>query len=337
MSRETKARPTIKPIQTNHPPFEPVGPSNRVLASFNSPVCSASPISPGTVTRPLYPNVHDRGLKLREKVAVDSLDNKSRTSSRKELTISPLLLRPIRDPSIRTPPTAVSEHFPLSAPIVESTAGRRQTFAPETNDIIPSRDGNLASPSGVHLLARRQSAPPGAAAFRHLRFQRFREDLWRQGRRTFGNASRADVFVIPMDLRRPFMTPTSATGATILANSDRLTVRAVIYSKSHSPIALTRNFDLGVLRATIPEPLPSPCTPHFDHGVSPTVHAARSGIPSTSPPALVDTKGDPVTPTHGSEKVRTPTTAGTGRSRVRPVPIGKQSWWYPRCCGVSGY
>lgn len=316
MLRETRGRPAIKPIRTDHSHFDLAGPSHRAVASLNSPAYSASPISPRTRLPPLQPNVHDNGMRLHDKTVVDRFDS-NRAAFKTQWATSQ---RPVGEISLPTPLTAVPRHHSLSASIFEPTGGRRKTIAQGIHGLtIDPDDKPLPSP-GIRSLGRRQSAPSGAAAFRHLRFQRFREDLWRQGPLTFGNPGRADNFVTPTELRRPFLA-TSTPG--ILSQSNKLTIRAVVLSKDRPPVSLTRNFDLDVLRATIPEPMPSPTVSHFDRGKSPIVMAARSGLLSPSTPAADHPRWTPSTTRQGSESVQTPMSAGPRPPRFPSVPIGK--------------
>ncbi|KAL7939459.1 hypothetical protein V8C35DRAFT_286688 [Trichoderma chlorosporum] len=113
--------------------------------------------------------------------------------------------------------------------------------------------------------------------------QRSRLRLWEQGSKRFGSLEDADVFVRPLPLRKyqenltslsedntpspispssPLQSPASSSPASV--SSRRLSVRAIIHSKSHPPIGLKREFDLDRLRATIPDPLPSPQSPNFN-------------------------------------------------------------------------
>ncbi|RFU72654.1 hypothetical protein TARUN_9598 [Trichoderma arundinaceum] len=117
-----------------------------------------------------------------------------------------------------------------------------------------------------------------------------RLDLWEQGPRKFGRLEDADVFVKPLQLRRSRReirswsdgpeTPSSAS-----PSSRRLCVRAVIRSKTHLPIGLKREFDLDALRATIPDPLPSPRSPNFNQEALLSKLEQSGGEQSTDPPA----------------------------------------------------
>ncbi|KAL7956740.1 hypothetical protein V8C34DRAFT_200208 [Trichoderma compactum] len=114
--------------------------------------------------------------------------------------------------------------------------------------------------------------------------QRSRLQLWQQGTQRFGRLEDADVFVRPLPLgkchenirspSRDAVSPCTVSPCSPLPSpalpsptstlSRRLSVRAIIHSKSHSPIGLKRDFDLDALRATIPDPLPSPRSPNFN-------------------------------------------------------------------------
>lgn len=96
-------------------------------------------------------------------------------------------------------------------------------------------------------------------------FQQFRKRLWHLGSKEFGNKGNDAVFVVATELPRPLSGPRDAKGApSPLVEEGRMPVRAVIRSRGRKPIGLRREFDLRELRATIPEPLPSPRSPNFD-------------------------------------------------------------------------
>lgn len=118
------------------------------------------------------------------------------------------------------------------------------------------------------------SPSPHEASIRYMQLaeiQQSRLGLWEQGPRRFGRLEDADVFVRPLPLGRcrreirswseDLVTPSSASPSSALPSSRRLSVRAIIHSKAHVPIGLKREFDLDALRATIPDPLPSPQSP----------------------------------------------------------------------------
>jgi hypothetical protein len=101
--------------------------------------------------------------------------------------------------------------------------------------------------------------PSSANDLRYLRFQRYREYLWRQGRRHFGDSSGADAFILPVKL------PDYDVQSPHLARRyDTVRVHTVVHSEGQSPIGMAREFNLASLRATVPEPTPSPRTPNFD-------------------------------------------------------------------------
>ena len=170
--------------------------------------------------------------------------------------------------------------------VAASRALRRKALALDTSSIVSqATDGARTSWSSAPLSARRRSMPSGPAAFRHLNFQRFRENLWQRGHQLFGNTTRADAFVMPMKLRLPFSTKSTGGGADddrdipyVLRSGGRVRVRAVVRSKGHTPIGLTREFDLDTLHSTIPEPSPSPRTPNFERGASLVALAARGSL-----------------------------------------------------------
>lgn len=100
-----------------------------------------------------------------------------------------------------------------------------------------------------------------------VQFQQCREILWQQGRKQFGNAGHDPCFVVPEEIRRPRVA--GAGGGhngeqSPMAEESVLPVRAVIRCRDRRPISLKREFDLRELRATIPEPIPSPRSPNFD-------------------------------------------------------------------------
>ncbi|RDA82370.1 hypothetical protein CP532_5332 [Ophiocordyceps camponoti-leonardi (nom. inval.)] len=99
------------------------------------------------------------------------------------------------------------------------------------------------------------TAPP-LTPLAHLtwRFQSFRVGLWQRGLMDFGKVDDETFFVMPVSLRQP----------TAVTEGDRLFISAVIHSKNRKSRGIKREFDLRQLRATVPEPLPSPRSPNFD-------------------------------------------------------------------------
>ncbi|KAL7943085.1 hypothetical protein V8C42DRAFT_329613 [Trichoderma barbatum] len=178
---------------------------------------------------------------------------------------------------VKSPSSAGGHHMPK---------GRGHTSLPHSPNtlrmslsITLSTSYTPKSPSDESELRRKQLAD----------IQRSRLGLWEQGSKRFGRLEDADVFVRPLPLRRclngnrspsedpytpsPASTPSSLSSPTLIpptptsptsASSRRLSVRAIIHSKSNTPVGLKREFDLDALRATIPDPLPSPRSPNFD-------------------------------------------------------------------------
>ncbi|KAM0259962.1 hypothetical protein ACHAQJ_003055 [Trichoderma viride] len=139
------------------------------------------------------------------------------------------------------------------------------------SDILPSSTADaLRMSHAINASAsRRQSLPSYGAAHRYLQLQqiqRHRHALWEQGPWKFGRPEEADIFVKPLQLRRPHrdVRSLSEEPETVFPASKRFFVRAVIHSKTHVPIGLKREFDLDALRATIPDPLPSPRSSNFN-------------------------------------------------------------------------
>lgn len=116
--------------------------------------------------------------------------------------------------------------------------------------------------AGQGLLTAGGFMPPSSANdLRHLHFQKFREYLWQQGRRYFGDGSAADAFVLPVQLPGG-EAQLDSLGRGVCYGTVR--VHTVIHSEGQSPIGMAREFDLASLRATVPEPTPTPRTPNFD-------------------------------------------------------------------------
>ncbi|RDA90012.1 hypothetical protein CP533_0895 [Ophiocordyceps camponoti-saundersi (nom. inval.)] len=143
------------------------------------------------------------------------------------------------------------------------------------------------------------SAPPPSpfTSLAHLtrRFQSFRVGLWQRGLADFGKVDDDTYFVMPVALRQP---------TTAVTNGDRLLMSAVIHSKNRKSRGIKREFDMRQLRATVPEPLPSPRSPNFDRD---SLLAAAS---------MEEWMVSPSTPVARGLVLTT-----TGESQVNPVPI----------------
>jgi hypothetical protein len=174
-------------------------------------------------------------------------------------------------------PTPVSDVSPCTQvlPFVleARSIGGQQPSAGRSNVFLSNTAESLHMSYATNLSAsRRQSVPSYGAAHRYMQLQQIQRQrlaLWEQGSGKFGCSEEADVFVKPLQLRRPRRDirsssegPDSASPTSPLHR--RLFVRAVIHSKTHVPVGLKREFDLDALRATIPDPLLSPRSRNFN-------------------------------------------------------------------------
>ncbi|UKZ75557.1 hypothetical protein TrVFT333_003244 [Trichoderma virens FT-333] len=173
--------------------------------------------------------------------------------------------------------------------IVESPSARGHHMPGGRGGIpLPCSPGTLRMSLSVTLSANvTPTSPSSESDIRRMQLadiQRSRLELWEQGPKRFGRLEDADVFVRPLPLKTSHEdvrslsedpgTPSTTSSSSPLpspallsptsTSSRRLSVRAIIHSKSHSPIGLKREFDLDALRATIPDPLPSPRSPNFN-------------------------------------------------------------------------
>ncbi|PFH57804.1 hypothetical protein XA68_14548 [Ophiocordyceps unilateralis] len=143
------------------------------------------------------------------------------------------------------------------------------------------------------------SAPPLTPTARLvLQFQRFRVGLWQRGPQDFGKVDKDTIFVMPIALRQPLS----------VTDADRLLINAVIHSKGRKSMGIRREFDLRQLRATVPEPLPSPRSPNFDRNLLLAAASTEEWMVS------------PSTPVVRRLSVVTTNSAG-GESQAKPVAI----------------
>ncbi|KAH8121815.1 hypothetical protein FP744_10007065 [Trichoderma asperellum] len=175
-------------------------------------------------------------------------------------------------------PTPVSDVSPRTKgwpAVVEAHAIRPRQMSMGHGDMFRQSTAGALRMSYVNLSAnRRRSMPAYGAAHRQLHMQlqqirQYRHSLWEQGHRIFGRSEEADFLVKPLQLRRPRREIRSWSEGPSSASplSKRVWVRAIIRSKSHVPIGLKREFDLDDLRATIPDPIPSPQSSNFNREV----------------------------------------------------------------------
>ncbi|KAJ6442877.1 Chromatin structure-remodeling complex subunit rsc1 [Purpureocillium lavendulum] len=237
----SKARPPMKPIQTTHIAskslFSGRGDALRG-GSFRSP-----PPSPGSAM--------DSACATPEGYDDDSAmaDASPTTTTGIEESVEAVM-------SGSVPMSRLSQKPALTLPRMEGLRVQ------EENSVEPESPTIIGSPTTSETLAgrRRRIVQPLTPSARNLYFQRFREGLWRRGSKDFGNSDHADVFVSAVELRGPSV----ADDGDEVADKSLLSVRVIIHSKNRSPRGLRREFDLTALRATIPEPLPSPRSPNFD-------------------------------------------------------------------------
>lgn len=195
-----------------------------------------------------------------------------------------------RTPLVSSTPTSNISTSPLPTPEIEIQA---------TGDRKPVVNEDVAAPANhkeyVRYTAKstpRLSSPRSVAAFREMQFQQFREDLWRRGLRQLSHLENADIFVVPLKLPRAALDERTTKAGDGVASSPvprtprhgHFTVRAVVHSKRRAAIGLMRRFDLDALRATLPDPLPSPRSPNFDReALLSALEMRRRDTPSVSP------------------------------------------------------
>lgn len=198
---------------------------------------------------------------------VDGLGSGRATSPETRTTSGPTYVKsPLSaDFSISQAPAEAGQASPLASS-VRAGPRRRQTIdLGVTTSLDSLLDDTVQGEYAARPMVRRRSAPSGAADFRYLNFQRFRETLWRRGAFALENITRADVFIVPVELTRSLRSAAGLNNSHGLASpaplGQKLTVRVIIRSKGRPPIGLKRSFDVEALRATVPEPMPSPRTP----------------------------------------------------------------------------
>ncbi|KAK0762075.1 hypothetical protein N5P37_004876 [Trichoderma harzianum] len=276
-------RPVIEPIQTGHANllYKSHVFSRRRLSPLSGVVSTEmasldSVVSSGCRTR--------REMRFVEKQALHRLHIPGTTPNvtrQANPGFNPVYFGPcVRRPSIavESPSSARGHHIPASRGDI-SLPCSPTTLHMSLSVILSANYNTPVSPSCESDIRRRHLAD----------FQRARLELWQQGAQRFGRLEDADVFVRPLPLGKshenigspsrdpdsPFtvslssLLPSPALPSPALPSptstlSRQLSVRAIIHSKSHSPIVLKREFGLDDLRKTIPDPLPSPRSPNFN-------------------------------------------------------------------------
>ncbi|KAM4058553.1 hypothetical protein HRG_006485 [Hirsutella rhossiliensis] len=304
LSKQKRARPTIEPIKTNAIALQSL--PKRVLTPLRCSLCTASPSSSRILLEIASPLDASRPGSTTE-ARFGSLN-----SAAADHCITPLSLDSAK--AELSPSGPDKQERPEEASGVDSPTAK-------TDGACCARCG---APSG-----RRQPLSVLTATTRNLvQFQRYREILWRQGHKQFGNAGHDACFVVPEEIRQPRVAglgegPNGAQSP--IADESRLPVRAVIRSRDRRPISLKREFDLRELRATIPEPIPSPRSPNFDRSSLLAPFSPNGGAALLSPAAAAYT--GPVTRRASAEQRNLEAAAASpsGERRrsagPRPVPI----------------
>lgn len=159
------------------------------------------------------------------------------------------------------PPSPATPHSPHGLFQVP----RRQTIADETRSLLLSRVP-LFHVRGVSTpVDRRRSLPTTPTCNRRRNSHLMREHLQAWGHIYVSNATSADCFVAAVALRRPSEASsgdeeTKQEKDSAPTKFSRRTIRARIRPRApeRKPFILQRTFDLDELRATIPEPSPTP-------------------------------------------------------------------------------
>ncbi|PTB68200.1 hypothetical protein BBK36DRAFT_1114410 [Trichoderma citrinoviride] len=138
----------------------------------------------------------------------------------------------------------------------------------------------------------------------HEEMQGLQLELWKRGLERFGRLDDAHVFVRALPLagaRSPTSStseesdvPFSSLSSPTSTVPKRLSLRAIVHSRSNPPFGLKREFDLDALRETIPEPLPKSLPRLFDREkwlskVQLASGFRRASWPAATPPPLVKT------------------------------------------------
>ena len=300
--RRTRTRPDIKPIQTNYAIL--TRSHNKTLRALESPAWVETPIWPKTRSSLLSHEPHNDGMGRGDTSAVGKVDNPGLlspfVSAEEPLTA--------RNPSFfhfSFPPKPTENGHqtptPLSPVIQVSSDQRRIAALGAADDVSPDDRQELNTD-------RASSAPSDDAAVRYHNFQRFREHLWKRGLQAMGNAPRPDVLVLPVPLSQPSRAAAAAGSLSPSSVGKSLPVRVVVRSRGRPPFGLKRTFDVDALRATVPEPLPSPKTPVFLR--------MRSMAPVTANPAR--DASSPSSRDAGSKETSDPDAAPNSPAAIYP-------------------
>lgn len=272
---------------------------------------------------------------------VESLDGRGRQGSlgadRKPLStpLSPVaeqsMVAKVVNMTMDSPLRSKTPVLPVTAPATplqrSSSAQRRQTIVEETRSMLlsgmsPSEAndlGNVASrklsaPADVIQKQRRQSL---------MLLQTDMLQTW--GHVYFGDPTKADVFVAPSALRRLSGTD-SAEGH---SHSDRLVIRARVRpkGKERKPFIITRSFNLGDLRATLPSPSTPVASPRRQSGAPPSPDTASPPRMPHSPLVLSRrassvTASSPLASRRGSHQQK-------GNSKEVPIHLPYARYYLP--------
>lgn len=255
VSAQGRHRP--EPIRLNLPDLNTR--SLRTRMAFKSPAWAPSPISPMTRPLPLHPEHSEQRMKDHDKATVERLEPRSRRASpNPESDLRRVSLRPIAELGLPTPRTAaLDKRPPMTAPLFPPY--RRPTMIEETRNMLLFEPG---AEKGVppQMFERRLSAPSGDALARNIQIQRQREQMRRRSLLGSQGPHEPDLMVVPVEHRRhSTLAPPEMEGQhTPMVQGNKLNLRVVVHSHGRKPVVLTRNFNLDELRATIPDPSPSP-------------------------------------------------------------------------------
>ena len=296
MVPQGRSRPDLS-IKTDYPASD--GYPKTAFRIHRSPLPTATPITAKHLPSPLQPSTprYDSSVRQHEMAMVESLGGRSRQGSYGSDRSLSRPLSPVAEQAMATrvinmtmdsPVRNTTPALPVTAPGTPQqrsvSAQRQQTIAEETrsmllsgmspseaNDlgVVPSR--RLSAPADVTQKQRRQSL---------MLLQTDMLQTW--GHVYFGDPTRADVFVAPSALRRL----SGTDGVEGHSNHpDRLVIRARVRprSKERKPFIITRSFNLGELRATLPSPTTPGPPPRRQSGAPLSPDTISSPRMATSP------------------------------------------------------
>ena len=295
----------MEPLPTERRDLRPLLP-RRPRADSTLPV---SPTAPRSLPSPILPvpYAYPSSMTKHERSMVERLGQQRRQPSADLSRSATIHLPPIEEQTSLTArlDTMTVNSPPLPGPPSQSDHSRRQSMAAEARSVLLSGLPESEASGLVSRVPRRHSTPNLEIQKPFRRGHNILQQLHAQSRLYYGNARTADIFVAPVQLRRPNNSPDADKDVKQERQQDQppaqLVLRARVRPRTpeRQPFVIERTFELETLRSTAVAPVTAAAAfAARRQSAEASSRTPRPSVPRQRATSLVD--GRPTRPASGT-------------------------------------